>query len=155
MLRGTNPNSASNSAHHASSRYPLRVFGFGTVFVTQKLLLNAYPEPGSVARAHNVHKTRGGHSANVLAILAQFRSSRHSAPSTPPLPSLPIVRMIADVQFCGPLSGTEEGALISKELDSQGISTMFSVTREGKNVPTAWVIEAGVCFHSQSFEITE
>lgn len=140
MLRATYSPVNNSTSYHVSSRPSLRVFGFGTIFITQKLLLNAYPEAGSAARAHNVQKTRGGHSANVLAILAQFRPQRHTAAS----PSPSSVRMIADVQFCGPLSGTDEGALISRELESQGISTMFSVVREGKSVPTAWVLEAGL-----------
>ncbi|GJJ14111.1 hypothetical protein Clacol_008368 [Clathrus columnatus] len=136
MLRATY-SPVNNSSSHAPSRSPLRVFGFGTVFVTQKLILNAYPEAGTVARAQNVRKTRGGHSANVLAILAQFRSSR---PKTH-IASSSSFRVVDDVQFCGPLSGAEEGALILKEFESQGVSTIFSVIREGKSVPTAWVIE--------------
>ncbi|KAF8509886.1 hypothetical protein BU17DRAFT_55849 [Hysterangium stoloniferum] len=121
MLRATHsPTNSSNS--HPFSRPPLRILASGTVFITQKLLVSSHPEAGGVARAQSVEKSRGGHSANVLAVLSQFR--------------------IGEVQFSGPLPGSDEGGLISRELEYQGVGTLFSILRENKGVPTAWIIEA-------------
>ena len=147
----TTTHSPTPSSSNGFSRPPLRVFASGTLFLTHKLLVSSYPEAGGVARAQSVQSNRGGHGANVLAVLAQFRPSRSSIP--PNAVAIPIVgpvsggglsaRSVGDVQFCGPLAGNEEGGLVVKELEEQGVATTFSMVREGKAVPAAWVIESG------------
>jgi hypothetical protein len=147
ILRATH--SPTNSSSNASSRPPLRVLASGTLFLTHRLLVPAYPEAGGVARAQSVQSLRGGHGANVLVVLAQFRSTRVHVPSPG---GVPVVaggsgaRSVGDVQFSGPLAGNEEGALVVKELEAQGVATTFSMVREGKGVPAAWVIESGQYF---------
>jgi hypothetical protein len=134
---------------HAYSRPPLRVLASGTLFLTHTLLVPAYPPPGGAARAQRVHSTRGGHSANVLAVLAQFRATRPHVPPVPPhhafgaAPAVAGARSVGNVHFCGPLAGNEEGALVVNELEALGVATNFSVVRDGKGVPAAWVIESG------------
>jgi len=135
---------------NALSRPPLRVFASGTVFNTQRLSVPLYPEPGGVARAQNVQKTRGGHSVNVLVVLAQFypSGSQNSANSGSNVIVVSATggqanRGVGDVQFSGPLPGNDEGDLILKQLEGQNVGTLFSIIREGKGVPTAWIIEAG------------
>ncbi|KAF8577517.1 hypothetical protein K439DRAFT_1622064 [Ramaria rubella] len=131
LLRTTNSPS--------SSRLPLRILATGTLFVTYTLIVSSCPEPGDVVRAQSVQKTRGGHGANVLVVLSQFRSNRaHS----PPAFDGGTTRTVDDVQFCGPVAGSEEGGLILKELEAQGVAMLFSILRDGQGVPSAWVIEA-------------
>lgn len=150
MLRTAQSPTAGFVPTHASSRPPLRAFASGTIFVTQKLLVSSYPEAGGVARAQNVQKTRGGHSANVLAILTQFYLKTPTNPSTPNSNVIIVsatgglaTRSVGDVQFCGPLPGNDEGNMITKQLEAQKVGTLFSIVREGKGVPTAWLIQSG------------
>ena len=98
---------------------------------------------------------RGGHGANVLAVLAQFRATATSgygygvqagtmtAAAAAGMGAGSATRSVGDVQFCGPIAGSEEGAMLVRELETQGVGTAFSVVREGKGVPAAWVIESG------------
>ena len=99
---------------------------------------------------------RGGHGANVLAVLAQFRATATigygygvqagamtAAAAAAGMGAGSGTRSVGDVQFCGPIAGSEEGAMLVRELETQGVGTAFSVVREGKGVPAAWVIESG------------
>ena len=137
----------SNTSWNASLRAPLRVFASGTLFLTHTLHVTSYPEAGDVARAQSVQSHRGGHGANVLAILAQFRAIRPSyVPPPGPVAHVsggPYAIPVGDVQFCGPLPGNEEGALVVKELEVEGVAIGFSIIRDGKGVPAAWVIDSG------------
>ncbi|KIJ53266.1 hypothetical protein M422DRAFT_775875 [Sphaerobolus stellatus SS14] len=149
MLRPTSSPTNGSAPFYASSRPPLRVFASGTVFNTQKIFVPVYPEAGGVARAQNIQKTRGGHGANVLGILAQFHPS---GPPVSPNPNSNVIvvsatggqatRSVGNVQFCGPLPGNDEGELLAKQLEGLGVGLLFSFIREGKGVPTAWVIQA-------------
>ena len=138
LLRASH--SPTNSSYPAS-RPHLRILASGTLFITHTLSVVSYPEAGGVARAQSVQRTRGGHSANVLAVLAQFRATGASNGHVGfggPGP-----RSVGDVQFCGPLAGSEEGALVTRELEVQGVGMRFCAVRDGKGVPVAWVVEAG------------
>lgn len=96
-----------------------------------------------------MQRTRGGHGANVLAVLAQFRAVRPHYPNGPSNGHTGFgsvgsgARSVGDVQFCGPLAGNEEGALVTRDLELQGIGMRFCTVRDGKGVPAAWVVEAG------------
>ena len=102
---------------------PLRIVASGTVFLTHTLTLPTFPDEGTVSRARNVSRTRGGSVANVLAVLGQFPN--------------------VDALLVAPLAGNGEGAMLARDLQKEGVNTRYCKVWEGASVPSAWVIEAG------------
>ncbi|KAG5634926.1 hypothetical protein H0H81_000316 [Sphagnurus paluster] len=110
---------------------PLRIVASGTLFLTHTLSVPSHPAPCSVVRAHSVEKTRGG-SANtpdnnvvlleVLSLLAQF-------------PSVESV-------LVAPLSGNDEGQMILRDLEREGIITRYCKIWKAFSVPSAWVLQS-------------
>lgn len=105
---------------------PLRIVASGTVFLTHTLTLPTFPAEGSVTRARNVSRARGGSVANVLAVLGQFSG--------------------VDALLVAPLAGNSEGGMLARDLKREGVNTKYCRVWEGASVPSAWVIEAGAHF---------
>lgn len=101
---------------------PLRIVVSGTLFVTHTLGLPTYPAPSTVNRAHSVHTSRGGSASNVSSLLAQ----------------LPTV----DAMLVAPLGGNNEGRMIIRELENEGVNLRFCKIWDGSGVPSAWVLHA-------------
>jgi sugar/nucleoside kinase (ribokinase family) len=102
---------------------PLRIVASGTLFLTHTLLLPSHPSPSSVTRAHSVSKVRGGSSSTLLSLLAQFPN--------------------VEALLVAPLGGNDEGAMILRDLEKEGVSTRYCKIWEGSGVPSAWVLHSG------------
>jgi sugar/nucleoside kinase (ribokinase family) len=102
---------------------PLRIVASGTLFLTHTLSLPTYPAPSTVVRAHSVTKTRGGSASTLLSLLAQF--SR------------------VEAFLVAPLSGNDEGKMILRDLEREGVTTRYCKIWKGAGVPSAWVLESG------------
>ncbi|KAF9030991.1 hypothetical protein BDZ89DRAFT_1064314 [Hymenopellis radicata] len=100
---------------------PLRIVASGTLFVTHTLTLPCYPAPSTVVRAHSVEKSRGGSAATLVSLLAQF-------PGT-------------EAALVAPLGGNDEGNMIIKELEREGVSTRYCKIWKGLGVPSAWIMQ--------------
>ncbi|KAJ7170708.1 hypothetical protein C8R43DRAFT_980585 [Mycena crocata] len=100
----------------------LRIVASGTLFVTHTLNLPSHPAPSTVVRAHSVTKTRGGSASTLLSVLAQF--SR------------------VEAFLVAPLGGNEEGKMILRELEREGVTTRYCKIWKGAGVPSAWVLES-------------
>lgn len=107
----------------SSDQRPLRIVACGTLFLTHTLSLPTYPEPSAVVRAHSVIRTRGGSASTCLTILAQFQS--------------------VEAILVAPLGGNEEGKIILRDLEQEGVSTRFCKIWDTAGVPSAWVLHAG------------
>jgi len=70
-----------------------------------------------------VSRTRGGSVANVLVTLGQFGS--------------------VDPMLVAPLAGNNEGAMMVRDLEKDGVNTRFCKIWDGASVPSAWVLESG------------
>ncbi|KAG6817691.1 hypothetical protein H0H87_005450 [Tephrocybe sp. NHM501043] len=101
---------------------PLRIVASGTLFLTHTLSLPNYPTPSSAVRAHSVEKRRGGSTNALLSLLAQFRS--------------------VSAVLVAPLSGNEEGQMIIKDLDNEGVITRYCKIWKDFGVPSAWVLHS-------------
>lgn len=101
----------------------LRIVASGTLFVTHTLSVPSHPAPSSVVRAHSVEKSRGGSAATLVSLLAQF-------PGT-------------ETALVAPLGGNDEGTMIIKELEREGVSTRYCKAWKGLGVPSAWVLQSG------------
>ncbi|KAJ7227212.1 hypothetical protein GGX14DRAFT_488773 [Mycena pura] len=101
---------------------PLRIVASGTLFLTHTLSLPTHPAPSTVVRAHSVTKTRGGSASTFLSLLAQFAH--------------------VDAYLVASLSGNEEGRMIVRELEREGVSTRYCKVWKGAGVPSAWVLES-------------
>ncbi|KAL0954895.1 hypothetical protein HGRIS_003828 [Hohenbuehelia grisea] len=101
---------------------PLRVVASGTLFLTHTLSLAAYPAQSTVARAQTVLKSRGGSASTILSLLAQFSS--------------------VEAVLVAPLGGNDEGAMILKELEKEGVITRYCKVHKDSGVPTAWVMHS-------------
>ncbi|EJD08297.1 uncharacterized protein FOMMEDRAFT_16715 [Fomitiporia mediterranea MF3/22] len=101
---------------------PIRVIASGTVFLTHVLSLPTFPGEGTISRARNVTRLRGGSVANVLTVLGQFSG--------------------VDALLVAPLAGNTEGAMLARDLQREGVNTRFCKVWEGASVPSAWIIEA-------------
>ncbi|KAJ7035087.1 hypothetical protein C8F04DRAFT_1038046 [Mycena alexandri] len=102
---------------------PLRIVASGTLFLTHTLgLVGSHPAPATVVRAHSVTKTRGGSASTLLSLLAQF--SR------------------VDAFLVAPLGGNDEGKMILRDLEREGVSTRYCKIWKGTGVPSAWVLES-------------
>ena len=142
-----------NSNPNSIGLRQIRVLASGTVFHTHNLTLPSFPAESGIARARTVTRTRGGSAANVLATLGQ----------------LPGVKgwLVAPLA-CGakPSSGankgkgwgqevdendSSEGAALVRELKREGVDTRYCRFWEGASVPSAWVLEAGVCVYFSPF----
>ncbi|KAJ7158735.1 hypothetical protein C8R46DRAFT_957377 [Mycena filopes] len=117
-LRRENQNQDSQTAGR-----PLRIVASGTLFLTHTLGLGGpHPAPGTVVRAHSVTKTRGGSASTLLSLLAQFAR--------------------VDAFLVAPLGGNEEGRMILRDLEREGVSTRYCKVWKGTGVPSAWVLES-------------
>lgn len=105
---------------------PLRIVASGTLFVTHTLILPCHPAPSAVVRAHSVEKSRGGSAATLVSLLAQF-------PGT-------------EAALVAPLGGNDEGNMIIKELEREGVSTRYCKIWKGLGVPSAWILQSGLFF---------
>lgn len=102
---------------------PLRIVASGTLFLTHTLSVPTHPAPSTVVRAHSVTKSRGGSASTLLSLLAQF--SR------------------VEAFLVAPLGGNDEGKMILRELEREGVTTRYCKIWKGAGVPSAWVLESG------------
>jgi sugar/nucleoside kinase (ribokinase family) len=102
---------------------PLRIVASGTLFLTHTLSLPSHPAPSTVVRAHSVTKSRGGSASTLLSLLAQF--SR------------------VEAILIAPLGGNDEGKMVLRDLEREGITTRYCKVWKGAGVPSAWVLESG------------
>jgi hypothetical protein len=109
---------------------PLRIIATGTLFLTHTLSLREHPVPGSVSRAYAVARTRGGGASFVLKLLMQLGQVQGQG--------------VVDAQLVAPLAGNDEGRMLMRELEGEGIGLRFCKVWEGASVPSAWVLHAGV-----------
>ncbi|KZT30102.1 hypothetical protein NEOLEDRAFT_1144570 [Neolentinus lepideus HHB14362 ss-1] len=101
---------------------PLRIVASGTLFVTHTLGLPTHPEPSTVNRAHSVQTSRGGSASNVSSLLAQFPT--------------------VDAMLVVPLGGNDEGRVIMRDLEKEGVNLRFCKVWDASGVPSAWVLQA-------------
>ncbi|KAJ7126966.1 hypothetical protein C8R44DRAFT_780063 [Mycena epipterygia] len=101
---------------------PLRIVASGTLFLTHTLSVPTHPAPSTVVRAHSVTKSRGGSASTLLSLLAQF--SR------------------VEAFLVAPLGGNDEGKMILRELEREGVTTRYCKIWKGAGVPSAWVLES-------------
>lgn len=101
----------------------LRIVASGTLFLTHTLYVPCHPAPSSVVRAHSVIKTRGGSASCLLSLLAQFPS--------------------VEAVLVAPLGGNDEGMMILRDLEKEGIITRYCKVSKGAGVPSAWVLQSG------------
>ncbi|KAJ3734300.1 hypothetical protein DFJ43DRAFT_1115862 [Lentinula guzmanii] len=106
-----------------SSSKPLRILASGTLFLTHTLAVPCHPAPSTVIRASSVTTFRGGSASSVLALLAQFSSP-------------------VDPILVASLGGSDEGRMLIKELESEGVNTRYCKVWPDSGVPSAWVIQA-------------
>jgi sugar/nucleoside kinase (ribokinase family) len=109
--------------HSQILQRPLRIVASGTLFVTHTLALPTHPSPSTVIRAHAVSKSRGGSASTLLSLLAQF----------------PCVEAL----LVAPLAGNDEGTMILRDLEKEGVTTRYCKIWDGAGVPTAWVLHSG------------
>ncbi|KDQ17383.1 hypothetical protein BOTBODRAFT_605486 [Botryobasidium botryosum FD-172 SS1] len=100
----------------------IRIIATGTIFLTQTLNIQAFPQQGSVIRAQTVTRERGGAAANALSVLTQFEGT--------------------EAWIMAPIGGGIEGAMLVKELEDSGISTRLCCRRDGIGVPISYVINS-------------
>ncbi|KAJ6619778.1 hypothetical protein B0H10DRAFT_1946594 [Mycena sp. CBHHK59/15] len=103
---------------------PLRIVASGTLFLTHTLSLPCHPAPSTVVRAHSVTKSRGGSATTLLSLLAQFSS--------------------VEAFLVAPLGGNDEGKMILRELEREGVTTRYCKILKGAGVPSAWVLESDI-----------
>jgi hypothetical protein len=115
-----------NIPQTATSSKLLRIVASGTLFQTYTLSIPNHPAPSSVIRAHSVTKTRGGSASTLVSLLAQFPS--------------------VETALVASLGGNEEGRAVRADLEQGGVNTKFCKIWKGLGIPSAWVLEAGVCF---------
>ncbi|KDR76249.1 hypothetical protein GALMADRAFT_247545 [Galerina marginata CBS 339.88] len=101
---------------------PLRIVASGTLFQTHTLSVPCHPVPSTVIRAHSVEKARGGSANMLLSLLAQF----------------PAVESV----LVAPLSGNEEGRMILRDLENEGVMTKYCKIWRDAGVPSAWVLHS-------------
>ncbi|KAJ6576467.1 hypothetical protein DFH09DRAFT_1149483 [Mycena vulgaris] len=101
---------------------PLRIVASGTLFLTHTLSLPTHPAPSTVVRAHSVTKSRGGSASTLLSLLAQFSQ--------------------VEAFLVAPLGGNDEGKMILRDLEREGVTTRYCKVWKGAGVPSAWVLEA-------------
>ncbi|KAG6890119.1 hypothetical protein C0992_003072 [Termitomyces sp. T32_za158] len=101
---------------------PLRIVASGTLFLTYTLSIPAHPAPSSVVRAHSVEKRRGGSANTLLSLLAQFPS--------------------VEAVLVAPLSGNEDGEMIIRDLNNEGVITRYCKIWKDISVPSAWVLHS-------------
>lgn len=106
-----------------SSFKPLRIIASGTLFLTHTLAVPCHPAPSTVIRAHSVTKTRGGSASSILSLLAHFPGA-------------------VDPILVASLGGNDEGQILVKELESEGVNTRYCKVWPDSGVPSAWVIQA-------------
>jgi hypothetical protein len=108
---------------HAMSRR-FRIVASGTLFITHTLNVNSLPDHSqntdSTTRASSVRRERGGASATVLAILAQFNH--------------------VEAYLVAPLGGGPEGEAILKELEAANVRTRLCARRDASGVPVAYIM---------------
>ncbi|KAF9066631.1 hypothetical protein BDP27DRAFT_1384252 [Rhodocollybia butyracea] len=107
----------------SSPSKPLRILASGTLFYTHTLAVPCHPAPSTVIRAHSVTKTRGGSASSILSLLAQFPSTVESI-------------LVAS------LGGNNEGQILIKNLEKEGVQTRYCKVWPDSGVPSAWVIQA-------------
>lgn len=81
-----------------------------------------------MTRAHSVEKTRGGSASTLLSLLAQFSA--------------------VDAVLVASLGGNDDGKMILRDLDREGVNTRFCKIWANYGVPSAWVFQTGE-FHVQ------
>ncbi|KAJ7639869.1 hypothetical protein DFH06DRAFT_1001076 [Mycena polygramma] len=101
---------------------PLRIVAAGTLFLTHTLSVPTHPAPSTVVRAHSVTKTRGGSASTLLSLLAQFTR--------------------VEAFLVAPLGGNDEGKMILRDLEREGVITRYCKIWKGAGVPSAWVLES-------------
>ncbi|KAF8825119.1 hypothetical protein HHX47_DHR7000299 [Lentinula edodes] len=109
----------------SSSSKPLRILASGTLFLTHTLAVPCHPAPSTVIRASSVSTIRGGSASSILALLAQFSSP-------------------VDPILVASLGGSDEGKMITKELEREGVNTRYCKVWPESGVPSAWVIQANI-----------
>ncbi|KLO06880.1 hypothetical protein SCHPADRAFT_945727 [Schizopora paradoxa] len=100
----------------------IRIVASGTLFNMSVLTLPSWPAESSHSRARAVSRTRGGSVANVLITLSQFTS--------------------VEPMLVAPLAGNNEGAMMVRDLEREGVNTRFCKIWEGASVPSAWILES-------------
>lgn len=107
---------------------PLRIVASGTLFITHTLTVPSLPPSNSnsdqaqnATRASAVRRERGGASATVLTVLAQF--THH-----------------VQAFLVAPVGSGPEGQAMVRELESVGVSTRLCARRDAGGVPAAYVI---------------
>lgn len=111
------------SALHAMSRR-FRIVASGTLFITHTLNVGALPDHSQSAdittRASSVRRERGGASATILSVLAQFNH--------------------VEAYLVAPVGGGPEGEAMIKELETANVKTRLCARRDAHGVPAAYVI---------------
>ncbi|KAF9468068.1 hypothetical protein BDZ94DRAFT_1279970 [Collybia nuda] len=113
---------AQEAASFAPHTKSLRIVASGTLFLTHTLSLPSHPAPSTVVRAHSVEKARGGSANTLLSLLAQF-------------PSVESV-------LVAPLGGNDEGKMILRDLENEGVITRYCKIMNGAGVPSAWILHS-------------
>ncbi|KAF8806964.1 hypothetical protein BYT27DRAFT_7224041 [Phlegmacium glaucopus] len=108
--------------HFSSAGRHLRIVASGTLFLTHTLSLPCHPAPSTVIRAHSVDKARGGSANMILSLLAQFSS--------------------VEAVLVAPLGGNEEGRMILRDLENEGVITQYCKIWRDAGVPSAWILHA-------------
>ncbi|KAF4614275.1 hypothetical protein D9613_007812 [Agrocybe pediades] len=111
-----------NQQNPAPSGRSLRIVASGTLFQTHTLSIPHQPAPSAILRAHGVQKARGGSASVLLSILAQF----------------PTVEAV----LVAPLGGNEEGRVVLKDLENEGVITQYCKIWHEAGVPSSWVLHA-------------
>ncbi|RDB26305.1 hypothetical protein Hypma_006584 [Hypsizygus marmoreus] len=101
---------------------PLRIVASGTLFLTHTLSIPCHPAPSTVVRAHSVEKARGGSASTLLSLLAQFPS--------------------VEAVLVAPLGGNDEGKMILRELENEGVITRYCKIWTAAGVPSAWILHS-------------
>ncbi|PFH52996.1 hypothetical protein AMATHDRAFT_73810 [Amanita thiersii Skay4041] len=100
----------------------LRIVASGTLFLTHTLTIPSHPSPSSVIRARSVEKTRGGSASTVLSLLSQFSG--------------------VEAVLVAPLGGNDEGRMVIRDLEREGVNTHFCKVWPNAGVPSAWVLHS-------------
>ncbi|PPQ69808.1 hypothetical protein CVT25_009745 [Psilocybe cyanescens] len=111
-----------NNPYFLQPSRPLRIVASGTLFQTHTLYVPCHPAPSSVVRAHSVKKARGGSANMLLSLLAQFPG--------------------VEAVLVAPLGGNEDGRMVLKDLENEGVVTKYCKIWRDAGVPSAWVLHS-------------
>jgi hypothetical protein len=129
----TNHVIASSLLYAMSRRF--RIVASGTLFITHTLSVGTLPEhahkSNSATRASSVRRERGGASATVLSVLAQFNH--------------------VTAYLVAPVGSGPEGEAMIKELEGANVNTRLCARRDANGIPAAYIM----CASKPQFEVQQ